>query len=59
MLNSYGALIRRLRSITNRALITEPKWRHHRPDLASGYQPRRKGSADKQSTLQGQAPLTS
>jgi hydrogenase small subunit len=42
MIHSYGALIRRLRSITNRTLNTEPKWRHNRPELTSGYPPPRK-----------------
>lgn len=41
MLNKpYGALIRRLRSITNTAVDKEPKWRHNRSELTSGFDPR-------------------
>jgi hydrogenase small subunit len=36
----YGAVIRRLRGITNHTLNIEPKWRHKEPVLTSGYQPR-------------------
>ena len=36
----YGALIRRLRSITNHTVNAEPKWRHNRPELTTGYNPR-------------------
>jgi hydrogenase small subunit len=36
----YGELIRRLRSITNHTVNKEPKWRHNRPELTSGYNPR-------------------
>ncbi|MFC4006244.1 hydrogenase expression protein HypE [Nonomuraea purpurea] len=37
---SYGALIRKLRQITNKAANREPKWRHNRAKLTSGYDPR-------------------
>lgn len=37
---AYGAMIRRLRSITNRTLNKEPKWRHNRAELTTGYNPR-------------------
>ncbi|MEW2630863.1 hydrogenase expression protein HypE [Streptomyces sp. NPDC048389] len=37
---SYGPLIRSLRSITNRSVNREPKWRHNREELTSGYAPR-------------------
>ena len=37
---SYGAMIRRLRSLTNRTVNHEPKWRHNRPALTTGYNPR-------------------
>jgi hydrogenase small subunit len=40
MSQAYGMLIRRLRGITNTALNREPKWRHKRPELTSGYNPR-------------------
>jgi len=36
----YGALIRRLRGITNHAVNREPKWRHKGPALTTGYNPR-------------------
>ena len=36
----YGVFIRKMRSITNNALNKEPKWRHNRPELTSGYDPR-------------------
>ena len=36
---AYGALIRKLRSITNRTVNKEPKWRHNRPELTTGYDP--------------------
>ena len=36
----YGQLIRRLRGITNSSMNKEPKWRHNRDELTSGYQPR-------------------
>ncbi|MEU7741087.1 hydrogenase expression protein HypE [Nonomuraea sp. NPDC049158] len=36
---AYGSVIRKLRSITNRTVNKEPKWRHNRPELTSGYQP--------------------
>ncbi len=36
----YGAFIRSMRSITNDAVNKEPKWRHNRDALTSGYNPR-------------------
>ena len=36
----YGAMIRRLRGITNKTVNKETKWRHNRPELTTGYQPR-------------------
>jgi hydrogenase small subunit len=36
----YGPTIRRLRSITNKTVNKEPKWRHNRPELTTGYAPR-------------------
>jgi hydrogenase small subunit len=36
----YGKAIRALRSITNSTLNKEPKWRHSRAELTTGYQPR-------------------
>ncbi|MEV0590699.1 hydrogenase expression protein HypE [Nonomuraea cavernae] len=40
MTTAYGALIRRLRAITNKTANHEPKWRHNGPKLTSGYDPR-------------------
>jgi hydrogenase small subunit len=37
---AYGAMIRRLRSITNTTVNKEPKWRHNRDELTTGYNPR-------------------
>ena len=37
---SYGRVIRRLRSITNTTVNKEPKWRHNREELTTGYEPR-------------------
>jgi hydrogenase small subunit len=36
----YGRLIRFLRGFTNRSDNKEPKWRHKRPELTTGYEPR-------------------
>jgi hydrogenase small subunit len=36
----YGALIRRLRGITNTAMNKETRWRHNRPELTTGFNPR-------------------
>jgi hydrogenase small subunit len=33
----YGGLIRFLRAITNRTVNKEPKWRHPRAELTTGY----------------------
>jgi hydrogenase small subunit len=35
----YGKIIRTLRGFTNRTANKEPKWRHARPQLTTGYQP--------------------
>ncbi len=40
MTKAYGALIQRLRSITNTTVNKEPKWRHNKQELTSGYNPR-------------------
>jgi hydrogenase small subunit len=37
---AYGKTIRRLRGITNKTVNKEPKWRHNRDELTSGYQPK-------------------
>jgi len=37
---NYGAMIRKLREITNHTANKEPKWRHNRSELSSGYNPR-------------------
>jgi len=36
----YGAVIRRLRGITNGSMNREPKWRHNKQALTTGYDPR-------------------
>jgi len=36
----YGAAIRALRKFTNDTVNKEPKWRHPRPELTTGYSPR-------------------
>jgi hydrogenase small subunit len=36
----YGAFIRRMRGITNATVNKEPRWRHNRAELTSGYDPR-------------------
>jgi hydrogenase small subunit len=38
ILKVYGPFIRAMRSITNKTVDTEPRWRHNRPELTSGYQ---------------------
>jgi hydrogenase small subunit len=40
LIKPYGALVRRLRGITNDTVNREPKWRHNRSELTSGYDPR-------------------
>jgi hydrogenase small subunit len=35
----YGRTIRSLRSITNKTVNKEPKWRHPKPQLTTGYHP--------------------
>jgi hydrogenase small subunit len=40
LVKPYGAVIRRLRGITNTTVNTEPRWRHNRDVLTSGYNPR-------------------
>ncbi len=37
---TYGTLIRGLRTMTNRTVNKEPKWRHRGPRLETGYHPR-------------------
>jgi hydrogenase small subunit len=36
----YGAAIRSLRSLTNKTVNKEPKWRHRGTDLTTGYKPK-------------------
>jgi hydrogenase small subunit len=40
MLKPYGTLIRRLRGLTNKTVNKEPRWRHNRDALTTGYQVR-------------------
>jgi hydrogenase small subunit len=39
LIRSYGVLIRNLRKITNSTLNKEPRWRHNKPVLTTGYHP--------------------
>jgi hydrogenase small subunit len=39
LIGPYGALVRRLRSVTNRTVNKEPRWHHNGPALTSGYNP--------------------
>jgi hydrogenase small subunit len=36
----YGPMIRKLRSVTNKTVNKEPKWRHNGAELTTGYAPR-------------------
>jgi hydrogenase small subunit len=36
----YGPVIRKLRSLTNKTMNKETKWRHPGDKLTTGYQPR-------------------
>jgi hydrogenase small subunit len=36
----YGAMVRKLRTITNKTVNQEPKWRHNRDELTTGYEPK-------------------
>jgi len=40
MIMQYGKLIRSLRAITNATVNKEPKWRHAKPILTTGYEPK-------------------
>jgi hydrogenase small subunit len=40
MIGVYGGMIRRLRSMTNSTVNQEPKWRHNKGELTTGYDPR-------------------
>src|SRR5918993_941404 len=37
---AYGTMIRKLRTITNETVNKEPKWRHNKQELTTGYNPR-------------------
>src|SRR5579883_269942 len=39
LIGAYGKIIRWLRGFTNHTVNEEPKWRHNRPQLTSGYHP--------------------
>jgi len=39
-IGAYGAVIRKLRSMTNDTVNKETKWRHTGPELTTGYRPR-------------------
>jgi hydrogenase small subunit len=40
----YGLVIRSLRSITQHTVNKEPRWRHGRSELTTGYQPTHYGN---------------
>jgi len=40
VIQTYGKVIRTLRSYTSKTVDKEPKWRHNRPELTTGYRPR-------------------
>ena len=40
LVKPYGSIVRRLRGITNSTVNKEPRWRHNRDVLTSGYNPR-------------------
>ncbi len=46
MISSYGRLIRSLRAITNMTVNKEPKWRHPKPVLTTGYEPKYYGKGN-------------
>jgi len=35
----YGKLVHWARQFTNRTVNKEPRWRHNRPELTTGYRP--------------------
>jgi hydrogenase small subunit len=37
---AYGPVIRKLRGMSNKTVNKEPKWRHNKDRLTSGYQPK-------------------
>lgn len=39
----YGRMVSTLRNFTNKTVNKEPKWRHRRPELTTGYRPRHYG----------------
>jgi len=43
LMSVYGPFIRTMRSITNASGNKEPRWRHNRDELTSGYDPRWSG----------------
>jgi hydrogenase small subunit len=38
--SAWGSISRRLRDITNTTMDKEPRWRHNRAELTTGYDPR-------------------
>ncbi len=45
IVGTYGKTIRGLRTLTNTTVNKEPKWRHNRPELTTGYKPHTGGVA--------------
>ena len=46
LVTKYGKLIRSLRAITNASCNKEPKWRHRKPILTTGYDPKHYGEGN-------------
>jgi hydrogenase small subunit len=40
VVGAWGGILRKLRAITNTTVNKEPKWRHPRAELTTGYEPR-------------------
>jgi hydrogenase small subunit len=40
LMKPYASVIRKLRAMTNDTINKEPKWRHNREELTTGYDPR-------------------
>ena len=47
LIKPYGAVVRRLRGITNATVNREPKWHHNKAALTTGYDPRWRPAARK------------
>jgi len=52
-MGKYGGLIRALRAITNKTVNKKPKWRHAKPVLTTGYDPKHYGNGNGHGALHG------